>query len=113
MVIKVPKLQDVPPALKAVAPAKSFFFRRSSPSPDPIQVDGDDEEIPRKRAKTSGSPATVEMVEDAWQSILALKAKVLSARSYFKNIEACASSAGVILAAHQHKLEKVKVSLGM
>ena len=113
MVIKVPKLQDVPPASKAVAPAKSFFFRRSSPSPDPIQVDSDNEETPRKQAKTSGGPATVEMVEDVRQSILALEAKVLSVCSYFKDIEACASSAGAILAAHQRELEKVKASLGI
>ena len=113
MVIKVPKLQDVPPALKAVAPAKSFFSRRSSPSPDPIQVNSDDEETPRKRVKTSGGPATVEMVEDVRQLILALEAKVLSARSYFKDIEAHVSTAGAILAAHQRELEKVKASLGM
>ena len=53
------------------------------------------------------------MVEDVQQSILALEAKVLSACSYFKDIEACVSSAGVILAAHQRELEKVKVSLEM
>ena len=53
------------------------------------------------------------MVEDVQQSILALEAKVLSARSYFKDIKARASSAGAILAAHQHELEKVKASLGM